>query len=146
MSISGSFILPEEQSAVEAIDAIRDEFDLFDDWTQRYRYLIELGNNLPAFPVEWQNDKFRVVGCQSQVWLNYIREENKYYFAGSSDAVIVKGLIALLLRIYSGRTAEEILKIDPGFVKDLGLAGALSANRSNGVMSMVKAIQHIASR
>lgn len=146
MSDASPFIIPEEPSAVEAIEAIRDEFDLFDDWTQRYRYLIELGNKLPCFPAEWQNEQFRVVGCQSQVWLNYSKKENRYYFAGSSDAVIVKGLIALLLRIYSGRTASEILKIDPVFIKDLGLSGALSVNRSNGIMSMVKAIQRIVSR
>lgn len=137
------YILPEEDSAREAIEAIREELELFDDWTERYRYLIELGQKLPAFPIEWQNDKFRVVGCQSQVWLNHIKKADKFYFAGSSDAVIVKGLIALLLRIYSGRTATEIAEIDPVFIKELGLTGALSANRSNGIMSMVKAIQHI---
>lgn len=141
--MSDPYILPEEKSATEAIDAIRDELELFDDWTERYRYLIELGQKLPIFPEEWQNDKFRVVGCQSQVWLTYIQKDNKFYFAGSSDAVIVKGLIALLLRIYSGRTSDEILRIDPVFIKELGLSGALSANRSNGIMSMVKAMEHI---
>ncbi len=146
MTNSNPFIIPQETSAHEAIEAIREDFELFDDWTQRYRYLIELGNNLPFFPAEWQNNKFRVAGCQSQVWLNYSQDGDVFYFAGSSDAVIVKGLIALLLRIYSGRTATEILAINPVFIKDLGLSSALSANRSNGIISMVKAIQSIVSR
>lgn len=138
------FILPQEDSAAEAIEAIRDELELFDDWMQRYRYLIDLGEKLPEFPEEWQNDQFRVVGCQSQVWLNFHEKEGILFFAGSSDAAIVKGLVALLLRIYSGRPYPEILRVDPVFITDLGLAGALSANRSNGVASMVKAIQAIA--
>lgn len=142
--MSDPFIAPQEESASEAIEAIRDELELFDDWMQRYRYLIDLGEKLPAFPQEWQTDQFRVVGCQSQVWLNFCEKEGNLFFAGSSDAAIVKGLVALLLRIYSGRPYHEILKIDPIFIKDLGLAGALSANRSNGVASMVKAIQAIA--
>lgn len=144
--MSDPFILPEEESAETAIETVRDELELFDDWTQRYRYLIELGKNLPAFPEAWQNDAFRVVGCQSQVWLNSVEKEGKIYFAGTSDAIIVKGLIALLLRIYSGRTAKEIQEIDPVFVKELGLAGALSANRSNGVASMIQRMQHIAAQ
>ncbi|MDI2112339.1 SufE family protein [Commensalibacter nepenthis] len=141
--MSDPFIVPEEDSAAEAIEAIRDELELFDDWMQRYRYLIDLGEKLPEFPIEWQTDQFRVVGCQSQVWLNFCEKDGKLFFAGSSDAVIVKGLIALLLRIYSGRDAVEIVRVDPIFITDLGLAGALSANRSNGVASMVKAIQTI---
>lgn len=138
------FIIPEEESASEAIEAIRDELELFDDWMQRYRYLIDLGEKLPDFPQEWQNDNFRVMGCQSQVWLNFREKDGNIFFAGSSDAAIVKGLVALLLRIYSGRTFLEILAVDPIFITDLGLAGALSANRSNGVASMVQAIQKIA--
>lgn len=138
------FIIPEEESASEAIEAIRDELELFDDWMQRYRYLIDLGEKLPDFPQEWQNDHFRVMGCQSQVWLNFREKDGTIFFAGSSDAAIVKGLVALLLRIYSGRTFPEILAVDPIFITDLGLAGALSANRSNGVASMVQAIQKIA--
>lgn len=144
--MSDPFILPQEDSAAEAIEAVRDELELFDDWMQRYSYLIELGGQLPDFPEAWQNDQFRVVGCQSQVWLNFCKKEDTLFFAGSSDAAIVKGLVALLLRIYSGRPASEIIKVDPIFITDLGLAGALSANRSNGVASMVKAIQAIAQK
>lgn len=144
--MSDPFILPQEDSAAEAIEAIRDELELFDDWMQRYRYLIDLGEKLPEFPQNWQNDQFRVVGCQSQVWLNFCEKEGNLFFAGSSDAAIVKGLVALLLRIYSGRPASKIAKVDPIFITDLGLAGALSANRSNGVASMVKAIQTIAQK
>ncbi|MDI2090595.1 SufE family protein [Commensalibacter oyaizuii] len=144
--MSDPFILPQEETALEAIEAIKDELDLFDDWMQRYSYLIDLGEKLPDFPQDWQNDSFRVMGCQSQVWLNFCQKEDKIFFAGSSDAAIVKGLVSLLLRIYSGRSAPEILAVDPEFIKDLGLSGALSANRSNGVASMVKAIQSIASQ
>jgi cysteine desulfuration protein SufE len=134
------FVRPEDDTAAEAIAAIGDELGLFDDWMQRYQYIIELGRKLPPFPVDWTNDAHRVPGCQSQVWLEATDRDGRLFFAGASDAAIVSGLVALLLRVYSGRPADEILATDPGFLRDLGLVQALSTNRGNGVEAMARAI------
>ncbi len=139
------FIVPEEPSAAAAIAAIGDELAVFDDWMERYQYIIELGRTLPPFPAEWADDAHRVPGCQSQVWLESKVDRGVVSFAGASDAAIVSGLVALLLRVYSGRSAEEILSTDPVFLKELGLLEALSANRGNGIASMAKAVQRAAS-
>ena len=146
MSGSSPFVVPTENSAAEAISAIDDELTLFDDWSERYGYIIELGRKLPTFPSGWANDAHRVPGCQSQVWLESELRDGRLNFAGASDAAIVSGLVALLLRVYSGRTPEEISATDPAFLKRLGLLEALSANRGNGVASMAKAIRSAAAR
>lgn len=135
------FVQPQEEDAAQAITAIGDELTLFDDWMERYQYIIELGRKLPTFPQEWQDDAHRVLGCQSQVWLEAEEKEGRLFFAGASDAAIVQGLVALLLRVYSGRTRDEILATDPVFLHELGLVKALSANRGNGVEAMAKAIR-----
>jgi cysteine desulfuration protein SufE len=124
-----------------AIDAIRDELEVFDDWMDRYQFIIELGRKLPSFPPDWMNDAHRVPGCQSQVWMESRLQDGRLYLAGASDAAIVSGLVALLLRVYSGRTQAEIAATDPVFLKDLGLIAALSSNRGNGVASMAQAIR-----
>lgn len=138
------FVKPAESSCAEAIEAIGDELGLFDDWMERYQYIIELGRKLPPFPQEWQNDTHRVPGCQSQVWLEGKIEGGKLYFAGASDATIVQGLVALLLRVYSGRSRKEILATGAQFLHDLGLVKALSTNRGNGVEAMAQAIRRFA--
>jgi cysteine desulfuration protein SufE len=135
------FYTPEEATAAEAIAAIDDELSVFDDWMDRYGYIIELGRKLPPFPDDWANDAHRVPGCQSRVWMEAEAREGALFFAGTSDAAIVSGLVALLLRVYSGRTASEILVTDPVFLKDLGLLEALSTNRGNGIASMARAIR-----
>lgn len=140
------FVNPTEESAPEAIEAIRDELELFDDWMERYQYIIEMGRKLPPFPTIWQNDAHRVPGCQSQVWLEEKTEGDRLYFAGLSDAAIVSGLVALLLRVYSGRTRAEIAATDPSFLRDLGLVQALSTNRGNGVEAMARAIRSAAAQ
>ena len=140
------FVNPTEESAAEAIEAIRDELELFDDWMERYQYIIEMGRKLPPFPTIWQNDAHRVPGCQSQVWLEEKAEGDRLYFAGLSDAAIVSGLVALLLRVYSGRTRAEIAATDPSFLRDLGLVQALSTNRGNGVEAMARAIRSAAAQ
>ena len=142
--MSDPFVVPPEPTAAEAIAAIADELDVFDDWMDRYGFIIELGRKLPAFPADWANDAHRVPGCQSQVWMEGERRDGTLRLAGASDAAIVSGLVALLLRVYSGRTPEEILATDPGFLRDLGLIGALSTNRGNGVAAMARAIQSLA--
>jgi len=144
MSESDPFVHPTEDSAAEAIAAIGEELDVFDDWMERYQYIIELGRKLPAFPQAWADDAHRVPGCQSRVWMEAVRREEKLYLAGASDAAIVSGLIALLLRVYSGRSPAEIGATDPVFLKDLGLLEALSTNRGNGIAAMARKIREAA--
>lgn len=139
--MSGPWVQPVDASAAEAIAAISDELAMFDDWMDRYEYIIEMGRSLPSFPAEWQNDAHRVPGCQSQVWLEAHDEEGNLFFAGASDATIVSGLVALLMRVYSGRSKAEIENTDPGFLHELGLVKALSTNRGNGVEAMAQAIR-----
>lgn len=141
-----AFVRPEDDTAADAIEAIGDELALFDDWMDRYQYIIELGRKLPSFPKEWTDDAHRVPGCQSQVWLEAQMDDGTMYFAGASDAAIVMGLVALLLRVYSGRTPEEILETEPSFLSDLGLVQALSTNRGNGVEAMARAIRSAAAQ
>jgi cysteine desulfuration protein SufE len=135
------FLAPEEPTAAEAIAAIAEELEVFDDWMDRYQFIIELGRKLPPFPDDWANDDHRVPGCQSKVWMEATRREGKLFFAGASDAAIVSGLVALLLRVYTGRTPAEILATDPVFLKELGLLEALSSNRGNGIAAMARKLR-----
>jgi cysteine desulfuration protein SufE len=139
------FVQPREDSAAAAAAAIAEEFAFFDDWMDRYALVIDWGRNLPAFPEAWQDAAHKVEGCQSQVWLASELRGNRLYFAAASDAAIVAGLVAMLLRIYSGRTPTEVLATDAAaFLKDLDLIGNLSANRGNGIAAMVARIRAIA--
>jgi cysteine desulfuration protein SufE len=142
--VTDPFLLPEEPTAAEAVAAIGDELEVFDDWMDRYQFIIELGRKLPAYPEEWADDAHRIAGCQSRVWLNAVDRDGKLFLAGASDAAIVSGLVALLLRVYSGRTPAEILATDPVFLKELGLIEALSTNRGNGIAAMARRIHAIA--
>lgn len=135
------FLLPEEPTAAEAIAAIGEELGMFDDWMDRYQFIIELGRKLPPFPDAWADDAHRVPGCQSQVWMEAQLRDGRLFLAGASDAAIVSGLVALVLRVYSGRSPAEILATDPVFLKDLGLLEALSTNRGNGIASMARKIR-----
>jgi cysteine desulfuration protein SufE len=139
------FVQPAEPTAADAISEIREELELFDDWMERYEFIIGMGRKLPPFPDEWANDAHRVPGCQSKVWMEVTRRDGRIYFAGASDAAIVSGLVALLLRVYSGRSADEILATDPVFLKELGLLEALSTNRGNGIASMARSVRAAAS-
>ena len=138
------FVQPDEPTAADAIAAIGDELAVFDDWMERYQFIIELGRKLPAFPGEWTDDAHRVPGCQSRVWMEGALSDGRLYLAGASDAAIVSGLIALLLRVYSGRPPEEIIATDPVFLKELGLLEALSTNRGNGIAAMARKIRELA--
>jgi cysteine desulfuration protein SufE len=140
------FLAPEDSTAAEAIAGIAEELDVFDDWMDRYQHIIELGRKLPPFPEEWSNDDHRVPGCQSRVWMEAVMRDGKLYFAGASDAAIVSGLVALLLRVYSGRTPAEIIATDPVFLKELGLLEALSTNRGNGIAAMARKVRDVAAR
>ena len=133
-----------QESAQQAQDAIAEEFSFFGDWTERYQYLIDLGRKLPPFPDSWADDAHRVPGCQSRVWMEGQLADGRLFLAGISDAAIVSGLIALLLRVYSGRPPDEIVATDPVFLKDLGLLEALSTNRGNGIAAMARKIRELA--
>jgi len=119
-----------------------DDFAFLDDWEDRYMHVIDLGKSLPAMPLEAKTDQNKVKGCASQVWLVSSRDGELWHFAGDSDAHIVKGLVAIVLEIFSGRTAEEIATLQAtAILSKLGLSEHLSAQRSNGLASMVQRIK-----
>ncbi len=120
---------------------IIEEFSVYSDWMDKYGYLIELGNELQDLDPKDKTDQNLIKGCQSRVWLVATFENGKINFKGESDAVIVKGLVALLLRVVSGRTPEEIIENELHFIDDLGLKQHLSPTRSNGLLAMVKQIK-----
>ena len=120
---------------------IIDEFSVYTDWMDKYGYLIELGNDLKNLDQNEKTDQNLIRGCQSRVWLIAEMEDGKIYFRGESDAVIVKGLVALLLRVVSGRTPRELIENNLHFIDDLGLKQHLSPTRSNGLLAMVKQIR-----
>ncbi|APG02568.1 Fe-S cluster assembly protein SufE [Luteibacter rhizovicinus DSM 16549] len=128
---------PQEATASEAQKAIAEEFAFFSDWTERYQYLIDLGRQLPPFPDDRKTEENRVHGCQSMVWLIPSGDASKLVFDAASDSAIVSGLIALMLRVYSGRSAREIVDTEPAFVQEIGLAKHLSPTRSNGLAAML---------
>ena len=133
--------LEKSPSADAAQAGIADEFAFFGDWTERYQYLIDLGRKLPPFPDALKTDEHKVTGCQSQVWLAPSGDAQRLEFLAISDSAIVSGLIALLLRVYSGRSASEILATEPKFIEAIGLAKHLSPTRSNGLAAMLAAIK-----
>ena len=128
----------------EAKQSIIDEFSLFDDWVDRYEYIIELGKALRGLPQDFHTEQFRVKGCQSQVWFRPQTVDGKIIYEADSDAMIVRGLIALLLRVYSERSAEDILGTPPDFFDQIELGSHLSGNRANGLHAMVNYIQSYA--
>lgn len=121
-----------------------EEFSLFDDWMDRYQYLIDMGRRLPEFPESLRTEENRIRGCQSQVWFVAEEKDGRLHFQAISDAAIVSGLIALLLRLYSGRYPQDILDTPPDFVSALQLESHLSPTRSNGLSSMLDAIRGFA--
>ena len=128
------------------IEEIIENFSYLDDWEDKYRYLIELGEGLPPFPETLKNDANKVDGCMSQVWLSFSKEGNVYHFIADSDALIVKGLIAIILAAYSGKTLQEIQEVDIDEIfKKLGLDMNLSPTRRNGFFEMVEKIKSIRS-
>jgi cysteine desulfuration protein SufE len=133
-----------EATAEAAQQALLEEFEIFDNWMDRYQYLIDLGKALPAFPEPWKVEENKIQGCQSNVWLHHRREGDVIHFDAISDAAIVSGLIAVLIRIYSDRPAEEIRDTRPHFLEDLGLEKHLSPTRSNGLHAMLQAIYRVA--
>jgi cysteine desulfuration protein SufE len=127
-----------------AQDELIADFEMFEDWMDRYQYLIDLGRRLPEFPEELKIEENRIRGCQSQVWFVPENVDGRLNFQAVSDAAIVSGLIALLLRLYSGRNPQDILDTPPDFVGALQLESHLSPTRSNGLSSMLTAIRRFA--
>ena len=126
---------------VAAQAEIVDTFKIFEDWTERYQYIIDLGRQAPAFPEEWKVDKYKLHGCQSQVWIVTERRGDRLHYAATSDSAIVAGLIELLLQVYSDRRPADILATPPDFLKEIQLAEHLSPTRSNGLHAMVQQIR-----
>ena len=130
-----------DRSIAEEQEELISEFAFFDDWMDRYQYLIDLGRKLPELPGEFKRDEFKLKGCQSQVWLVGERHGDRLVFRAISDAAIVSGLIAVILRIYSNRTADEILATEPDFIREIGLEEHLSPTRKNGLGAMLTKIK-----
>ena len=122
-------------------DDIIDEFGLFDDWMQRYEYMIELGKTLPLINVQYKTDDNTIKGCQSKVWLHAELEDEKVVYTADSDAIITKGIIAILIRVFSNQTPEQILQANTDFIDQIGLKEHLSPTRANGLVSMIKKIK-----
>ena len=123
---------------------IIDDFSLYDEWLDKYEYLIELGKALEPFPEEKKTEDRLIKGCQSRVWLDSEWRDGKLYFSADSDAIITKGIISLLISVYAGRTPEEIAGDDFSFVSEIGLKDNLSPTRANGLVSMIETIKRIA--
>ena len=122
----------------EAQDEIIGEFSVFDEWLDKYEYLFELSGSLPAIGEEHRNEQFLIRGCQSRVWVDAELRDGKIYFTADSDAIITKGIIALLIRVLSGRTPQEIVDSDLYFIDRIGLRENLSPTRANGLLAMIK--------
>ena len=129
-------------STLEEVKAsIIDEFSMFDEWLDKYEYLIEMGKNLDVFPVELKTDDRLIKGCQSRVWLDTRFEDGKLFFRADSDAIITKGIISLLIQVYNGRPPAEISADNFDFVEKIGLRENLSPTRANGLTSMIETIR-----
>ncbi len=137
---------PLEPTAAQAQAAIREEFAFFGDWSERYQYLIDLGRKLPDLPEEWKTEQHRLLGCQSMVWIVVEGDADKLVFHAISDSAIVSGLIYLALRVYSGRSATEIVATPADYIADIGLAKHLSPTRSNGLAALLAFVRDQAQR
>jgi len=129
---------PPKYDIQTTIEQLVERFAFFNDWKDRYQYLIDLGKKLPTFDETWQTEANQIHGCQSQVWLKIDYEDGRYYLRAKSEATIVAGMIALLLWVYNGRTKEEILTTPLDFLGKIGLMQHLSPSRANGLYNMIK--------
>lgn len=136
--------MQENKSLQEAENEVVDTFSMYDEWLDKYEYLIDLGKNLEAYPEECKTEDKLIRGCQSRVWLDYKVQDGRIYFRADSDAIITKGIISLLISVYSGRTPDEIASSDFGFIEKIGLKENLSPTRANGLASMIATIKAVA--
>lgn len=118
-----------------------DEFSMFDDWMQRYEYMIELGKSLPLIDEKYKTDDYIIKGCQSKVWVNADMQNEKVVFTADSDAIITKGIIAILIRVFSHQNPKDILDANTDFIDEIGLKEHLSPTRANGLVSMIKQLK-----
>ena len=125
----------------EIQEEIVDEFSMFDDWMERYEYIFELGKKLPLIKEEFKTDNNLIKGCQSKVWLQGEQNDDKIVFTADSDAILTKGIIAILIRTFSNQSAADILDADMDFIDQIGLKEHLSPTRANGLVSMIKNIK-----
>lgn len=125
----------------EIQNEIVDEFSMFDDWMQRYEYIIDLGKSLPLIDEKYKTEDNIITGCQSKVWVHAEKKDDKIVFTADSDAILTKGIIAILIRAFSNQKAEDILAADTKFIDDIGLKEHLSPTRANGLVSMIKKIK-----
>ena len=137
MSPAVDALFPMEPTAALAQAAIAEEFSFFGDWSERYQYLIDLGRKLPPVPDAWKTEDHRLLGCQSMVWIVGEGDADKLDFHAISDSAIVSGLVYLALRVYSGRSARDIVDTDADYIADIGLARHLSPTRSNGLAALL---------
>ena len=128
-------------SIKEIQDEIIDEFSMFDDWDERFQYVIDLGKNLPLIDENLKTEENTIKGCQSKVWVHAEEKEGKVIFSADSDAILTKGIIAILIRAFSNQTPAAILEANTEFVDEIGLKEHLSATRANGLVSMIKKIK-----
>lgn len=125
----------------EIQEEIVDEFAMFDDWMERYEYIIDLGKNLPLIDEAYKTEDNIIKGCQSKVWVYAEKQDDKIVFTADSDAILTKGIIAILIRVFSNQKAEDILNADMSFIDGIGLKEHLSPTRANGLVSMIKKIK-----
>jgi cysteine desulfuration protein SufE len=125
----------------EIQEEIIDEFSMFDDWMQRYEYIIELGKSLPLIDEQYKTEDNIIKGCQSKVWVHAEEQDGKILFTADSDAILTKGIIAILIRTFSNHSPQEILEANTDFVDEIGLKEHLSPTRANGLVSMIKQIK-----
>ncbi len=125
----------------EIQEEIIDEFSMFEDWMERYEYIIDLGKSLPLIHEQFKLDENLIKGCQSKVWMHSEVEDDKVLFTADSDAILTKGIVALLLRVFSDQTPQAIIEADTNFIDEIGLKEHLSPTRANGLVSMVKQIK-----
>lgn len=128
----------------EAEEKIIEEFSYFEDWMDKYNYIIELGKSLPLIDARFKTDEYRIEGCQSNVWLQADFKDGRLHFTADSDAIITKGIINLLIRVLSDRTPQEILGADLSYIDTIGLKNHLSPTRSNGLTAMIQQIRRFA--
>ena len=125
----------------EIQEEIVDEFAMFDDWMERYEYIIDLGKNLPLIDEAYKTEDNIIKGCQSKVWVHAEKQDDKIIFTSDSDAILTKGIIAILIRVFSNQKSEDILNADMNFIDEIGLKEHLSPTRANGLVSMIKKIK-----
>jgi cysteine desulfuration protein SufE len=132
------------KSIQEIENELIEDFSVFDNWTDKYEYIIDLGKNLPLIDSKYKIDEYKVTGCQSQVWLRPEYRDGRVYYFADSDAIITKGLIALLIKVLSGQKPEDVLNADMGFIDKIGMREHLSPTRSNGLVSMISYMKNYA--